>query len=43
VEAFELVTSREEAGAVVQARERDERDQADALRVERIEFETSPN
>jgi hypothetical protein len=42
-EAVELVTGREQAEAVVQAWDRDEPDQAGALRVKRIEFETSPN
>jgi hypothetical protein len=40
-EAVELLTRREEA--VVQAWDRDEPEQAGALRVEKIEFETSPN
>jgi hypothetical protein len=43
VEALGLFTTREEAEAIVQACERDERDRAGALRVEKIEFETSPN
>jgi hypothetical protein len=42
-EAVELFTSREDAEAIVQASDRDEPDQAGSLRVERIEFETSPN
>jgi hypothetical protein len=42
-EAVELFTSREEAEAIVQAWDRDEPDQAGALRVELVEFETSPN
>jgi hypothetical protein len=42
-EAVELFPTREEAEAIVQAWDRDEPDQAGALRVERIEFETSPN
>jgi hypothetical protein len=40
-EAVELLTSREEAEAIVQAWDRDEPDQAGALRrVEKIEFRT---
>jgi hypothetical protein len=39
-EAVELFTTREEAEAIVQAWDRDEPDQAGALRVERIEFRT---
>jgi hypothetical protein len=39
-EAVELVTSREEADAVVQAWDRDEPDQARSLRVEAIELRT---
>jgi hypothetical protein len=42
-EAVELFTRREEAEAIVQAWDRDEPDQAGALRVEQIEFETSLN
>jgi hypothetical protein len=42
-EAVELLTSREEAEAIVQPWDRDEPEQAGALRVEKIEFETSPN
>jgi hypothetical protein len=42
-EAAELFTSREEAEAIVQAWDRDEPDQAGVLRVETVEFETSPN
>jgi hypothetical protein len=42
-EAVELFTRREEAEAILQAWDRDEPDQAGALRVEKIEFETSPN
>jgi hypothetical protein len=42
-EAVELFTSREEAEAIVQAWDRDEPDEVGALRVERIEFETSLN
>jgi hypothetical protein len=42
-EAVEPFTSREEAEAVVQAWDRDEPEQAGELRVEKIEFETSPN
>jgi hypothetical protein len=42
-EAVELFTSREEAEAIVQAWDRDEPDQVGSLRVERIEFEVSPN
>jgi hypothetical protein len=41
--AVELVTTREEAEAIVQAWDRDESDQAGALRVEPIELETWPN
>jgi hypothetical protein len=39
-EAVELLTSREEAEAVVDAWDRDEPEQAEALRVELIEFRT---
>jgi hypothetical protein len=39
-EAVELFTSREEAEAIVQAWDRDEPDQAGALRVEAVEFRT---
>ena len=39
-EAVELFTTREEAEAIVQAWDRDEPDQAGALRVEKIEFQT---
>jgi hypothetical protein len=39
-EALELFTTREEAEAIVQAWDRDEPDQAGALRVEQIEFRT---
>jgi hypothetical protein len=39
-EAVELVTSREEAEAIVQAWDRDEPERAGALRVELIEFRT---
>jgi predicted kinase len=42
-EAVELFTRREEAEAIVQAWDRDEPEQAGALRVEMIEFETSLN
>jgi hypothetical protein len=42
-EAVELFTRCEEAEAIVQAWDRDEPDQVGALRVERIEFETSLN
>jgi hypothetical protein len=35
--------SGEEAEAIVQAWDRDEPDQAGALRIEKLEFETSPN
>jgi hypothetical protein len=42
-EAVELFTTREEAEAIVQAWDRDEPDQAGALRVETVEFETSLN
>jgi hypothetical protein len=42
-EAVELFTRLEEAEAIVQAWDRDEPDQAGALRVEKIEFETSLN
>jgi hypothetical protein len=42
-EALELHTSREEAEAIVQAWDRDEPDQAGALRVEAFEFETALN
>jgi hypothetical protein len=42
-EAVELFTSREEAEAIVQAWDRDDPDQVEALRVEPVEFETSPN
>jgi hypothetical protein len=41
-EAVELLPTREEAEAIVQARDRDEPDQAGALRVELVEIETSP-
>jgi hypothetical protein len=37
-EVVELVTTRQEADAIVQAWDRDEPDQAGALRVERIEL-----
>jgi hypothetical protein len=40
VEAVELVTHRAEAEAIVHAWDRDEPEQAWALRVERIEFQT---
>jgi hypothetical protein len=39
-EAVELFTSREEAEAIVQAWDRDEPEQAGALRVEQIDFRT---
>ena len=39
-EAVELVTSREEAEAVVEAWDRDEPDRQGLLRVEKIEFRT---
>jgi hypothetical protein len=39
-EAVELFTTREEAEAIVQAWDRDEPDQAGALRVEQIDFRT---
>jgi hypothetical protein len=39
-EAVELFTTREEAEAIVQAWDRDEPEQAGALRVERVEFLT---
>jgi hypothetical protein len=39
-EAVELLTSREEADAIVQAWDRDEPDQVGELRVEKIEFRT---
>lgn len=39
-EAVEFFTRREEAEAIVQAWDRDEPDQAGALRVERVEFRT---
>jgi hypothetical protein len=42
-EPVELFTSREEPEAIVQAWDRDEPDQAGNLRVELVEFETSPN
>jgi hypothetical protein len=42
-EAVELFTTREEAEAIVQAWDRDEPEQAGALRVEQIEPETSLN
>jgi hypothetical protein len=42
-EAVELFPTREEAEAIVQAWDRDEPNQVGALRVERIEFETSAN
>jgi hypothetical protein len=42
-EAVELLPTREEAEAIVQAWDRDEPEQVGALRVEKIEFETSPN
>jgi hypothetical protein len=42
-EAVELFPTRHEAEAIVQAWDRDEPDQVGALRVEMIEFETSPN
>jgi hypothetical protein len=42
-EAVELFTTREEAEAIVQAWDRDEPEQVGALRVEKIEFETSLN
>jgi hypothetical protein len=42
-EAVELFTSREETEAIVQAWDRDEPGQAGALRVERIELETTLN
>jgi hypothetical protein len=42
-EAVELFTSRKEAEAIVQAWDRDEPDQAGALRVELVEFKTSSN
>jgi hypothetical protein len=42
-EAVELLASREEAEAVVQAWDRYEPKQAGALRVELVEFETSLN
>jgi hypothetical protein len=42
-EAVELLTNREDAEAIVQAWDRDEPEQAGALRVELIEFETSLN
>jgi hypothetical protein len=40
-EAVELFTTREQAEAIVQAWDRDEPDQAGALRIEKLEFETS--
>jgi hypothetical protein len=43
METLGLFTTRKEAEAIVQACERYERDQAGVLRVEKIEFETSPN
>jgi hypothetical protein len=42
-EAVELFTTREEAEAIVQAWDVDEPEQVGALRVEKIEFETSLN
>jgi hypothetical protein len=42
-EAVELFTTREEAGALVQAWDRDEPEQAGILRVEMVELETLPN
>lgn len=39
-EALELFPTREEAGAIVRAWDRDEPDQAGELRVEQIEFRT---
>jgi hypothetical protein len=42
-EAVELFPTCEEAEAIVQAWDRDEPEQAGALRVEPAEFETSPN
>jgi hypothetical protein len=39
-EALELLTSREEAEAIVQAWDRDEPEQAGTLRVEKIELRT---
>jgi hypothetical protein len=42
-EAVELFNSCEEAEAIVQAWDSDERDQAGSLRVELVEFETSLN
>ena len=39
-DAVELVTSREEAEAIVQGWDRDEPEQAEALRVEKIELRT---
>jgi hypothetical protein len=39
-EPVELFTSREEAAAIVQAWDRDEPDQAGALRAEKVEFRT---
>jgi hypothetical protein len=42
-EAVELFTRPEEAEAIVQAWDGDEPEQAGALRVEKIEFETSLN
>jgi hypothetical protein len=41
-EAIEPFTTREEPQAIVQAWDRDEPDQAGALRVEPVELETSP-
>jgi hypothetical protein len=40
-EAVELFTRREEAEAIVQARDVDEPEQVGALRVERVKFESS--
>jgi hypothetical protein len=42
-EVVELFTRREEAEAIVQAWDRDEAAQTGTLRIEKIEFETSPN
>jgi hypothetical protein len=42
-EAVELLPTREGAEAIIQAWDRDEPDQAGALRVEQIEFETLAN
>jgi hypothetical protein len=41
-EAIEPFTTREEPQAIVQTWDRDEPDQAGALRVEPVELETSP-